>query len=455
VARAARRSRLKFGPAWLGAHLKALLPQFPDIAACVAFSGGADSTALLAALARLKRAGLSVRAVHVDHHLQPHSARWREHCQRVARALGVALEVRHVRVARGRGDSLEAAARTARYAALARALKAGELLFSAHHEDDQLETVLLQLLRGAGVAGLAAMPATVPFARTVLVRPLLQVPGAELRAWVRTQGLSFVEDESNQDERFDRNYLRARVLPLLRARWPAAATTVARSARHAAEAQELLDTLGREDCAQAAVGAALSAKVLRRLSVARRRNALRYWITASGHLAPPAKRLEEIAVPLLAARADTHPWVGWSGVRVAREADLLWLRAQEGHHGRARPASLTWGWQRHSSCALPAGGTLTLRRDARGPVDLDALTPLLTLRERRGGERLRPLAGGARRSLKGLLQEARVPVEERARLPLIYSGATLVAVADLFLDASVQASAATRRRGRLSWRATH
>ncbi len=454
MAAAARASRRKFGPAFLAARLAQLLPEFPAVRLCVAFSGGADSTALLAGLAALQRPGLKVRALHVNHHLQPQARRWSAHCRRLARQLQVPLEVREVHVPRVRGQSPEAAARAARYAALGASLDAQELLLTAHHRDDQLETVLLQMLRGAGLAGLSAMPAVAPFAQGRLLRPLLDVPAAELRAWLRLQGLPWVEDPSNQDAGFDRNYLRLKILPLLLARWPAAAATVARGARHAAEAQRLLDEIARRDCSGAQVGPALSAKVLRRLTPERRRNALRYWIAQAGVLVPPARRLEELAGPLLAARADTQPFIEWGGVRVARSADVL--RLERAVRKRARPAaaagSWEWQWQAQARLRLP-GGSLTLRAERRGPLDLDALGPRLTVRMRRGGERLRPVRGGVRRTLKGLLQEARVAVEERARLPLIFRGDTLVAVAGLYLDAEVQAGAATRHRGRLSYRA--
>ncbi|HEY7996327.1 MAG TPA: tRNA lysidine(34) synthetase TilS [Steroidobacteraceae bacterium] len=454
MARAPPRGAVKFAPAWLAARLRALVPGFPRVAACVAFSGGADSTALLAALARLRRGGLQVRAVHIDHQLRPDSARWSAHCRRCARALGVPLEVRRILVPRARGSSPEAAARLARYAALAQALRPHEVLLTAHHQDDQLETVLLQLLRGAGVAGLAAMPASAPFARGLLVRPLLEIPRAQLREWLRARRLEWVEDDSNADEALDRNYLRRRVLPALSARWPAAPATVARSARHLADAQQLLEALGAADAASAQVGAALSAPVLRRLGPARRRNALRHWITASGFPAPPARRLEEIAAAVLAARTDTHPFVAWSGVRVRRHAQLLRLEAATATAtAPATPAQLSWRWQQQPQLAWPGGGVLTLRADRRGPLDLEALSPVLSVRTRRGGERLRPAAGGPRRLLKGLLQEARVPLPERARLPLLYCGERLVAVGDRWLDASVQAGAQTRRRGRLRHRA--
>jgi tRNA(Ile)-lysidine synthase len=460
VADAARRGPQAFGPPSLQRHLTELLPGFPDIAVCVAFSGGADSTALLAALAQLPQRLRALRALHVDHHLHPSSGRWSAHCRRVARSLGVPLTARSANVSRSRGESLEAAARSARYALFAAELGEGEALLTAHHQDDQLETVLLQLLRGAGVAGLAAMPPLTVFARGVLVRPLLSVPRAALGAWLRSSGLTWVEDETNALTTLDRNYLRAEVLPAIRARWPGAATTVGRSARHLAEAQRLLDELGAGDSGRASWGATLSAKALRALSPDRRRNALRYWITARGHLPPPTSLLNEIAGPLLAARADAQPRVSWDGTEVQRQSDLLVLRPGQGHPAATDPgpplAELTWRWQEGRACVLPAPfGTLAVRRDARGPLDLDALAPTLTLRGRRGGERLRPVRGGPRRTLKQLLQEARVPVTQRAHLPLIFDGARLIAAADLWIDESVQAHAASARRGRLVWRASH
>ena len=458
MARVARRGASSFGPRWLERRLGELLPQFPAVALCVAFSGGADSTALLAALAALRRPPLKVRALHVDHGLNPRSRSWSAHCRRVARALEVPLTVRTVRLARRRGESLEAAARAARYGLFGAALTDGEALLTAHHQDDQLETVLLQLLRGAGVAGLAAMPAVAPFAAGLLVRPLLALRRAELLAWLAAEHLSWVEDDSNVQLHLDRNYLRARVLPVIRERWPAAASTVARSARHAADAQQLLDALGEADAARAASGAMLSAKVLRRLPLARRRNALRYWIAAAGLRVPPTSRLEQIATVLLAAREDAQPLVAWEGASVQRQADLLALRAAAGAAAAATAngplGELTWHWRDASSCVLPGPcGTLALEVDAHGPIDLDALPPSLTLRARRGGERLRPVRGGPRRALKSLLQQARVPAPKRAHLPLIFAGERLIAAGDLWLDESVQADDSRPRRGRFVWSA--
>lgn len=448
----------EFGARWLGRRLGEILPGFPDRELCVAFSGGADSTALLAALRELRNPPRALRAVHVDHGLHPDSRSWGARAVEVARGLGVPCEVLEARVTRARGESPEARARAARYRLLAGALKPGEVLLTAHHEDDQLETVLLMLLRGAGVAGLAAMPELAPFARGLLARPLLTRTRRELEAFVRNAGLAFLEDPSNRDEGPDRNFLRLRVLPVIRERWPGVAATVGRSARHAAEAQGLLEGLALDDLSAARHGQSLAASALRALPPERRRNALRFWIASRGFSVPPTARLAEIAGPLLAARADAQPAVEWPGVRLERQAGLLTLRPAGGAAGRAGeggpavPREISWRWRTEPICPLPGGfGQLELRADAHGPVNLGALPARLTIRWRRGGERLATAPGRPRRTLKSLLRESQLPPSQRARLPLLYGGARLLAVADLWLDASVQAHPAARRRARLVW----
>jgi tRNA(Ile)-lysidine synthase len=330
-----------FGPEWLAAQLTALLPAFPDVSLCVALSGGVDSTALLAALATKRPRALKLRALHVDHGLRTASKQWAAHCRALARDLDVPLKVLTTKVERPRGVSLEAAARDARYRLLATALHPGEVLLTAHHADDQLETVLLQLLRGSGLPGISAMPALAPFADGSLARPLLSRSRAELETWVRARGLKWVEDDTNVDESFDRNYLRLRVLPLIRDRWPGSATAVARSARHAAEAQALLDTLARADVDRASYGESLSIKSLRALPPDRLRNALRFWITRAGHLAPDTRRLEEIAGPLLNARPDANPFVEWGAgegvARVQRHGDVLSLESPRARSSQPAP----------------------------------------------------------------------------------------------------------------------
>lgn len=435
-------------PAGVYSQLLRLCPQAQHAPLCVALSGGEDSTALLGLLAQLPQVQGRLRAVHVNHGLHPDSAHWSRLCRDTCRTLHVPLAIRRLRLTCPPGASVEAVAREARYAALGTALRAGELLLSAHHLEDQLETVLLQLLRGAGLRGLAAMPATTPFADGVLVRPLLELPRAALRGWVRSRGLACVADPANADVRFDRNFLRHRVLPVVLGRWPAAAQTVTRSARHLAEAQELLDELAAADVARAADGRALSAAALRALPLPRRRNALRYWIGRSGAV-PDARRLAEIAETLLAARPDSNPVVRFGQLEVERHAGRLSL-------GVRRPAApayeLTWHLRRSPRLTLPSGaGRLELRPSSQGLIDANALPAQVTVRSRRGGERLRPRIDGPSRTLKSLLQTERIALGERRHLPLLYAGEQMLAVADLWVDARWQPGAGSDRRLTVVW----
>ena len=466
-----------FGPEWLAPQLAALVPGFPHTPLCVALSGGVDSTALLAALAGIRPRLHNIRAMHVDHGLRPDSREWAQHCRDLARRLHVPLQVLTTKVARAPGTSLEAAARDARYGLLASALKPGEALLLAHHADDQLETVLLQLLRGSGLPGLSAMPASAPFAQGILARPLLSRSRDELEAWVRGQGINWVDDDSNADESLNRNYLRRRILPLIRERWPGSASAVARSARHVAEAQSMLDRLARADIERASYGESLSVKILRTLPTDRLNNALRFWIARAGLRVPDTRRLGEISGPLLKAREDANPFVDWGeeGARVQRQSELLTLarrsdavawhprttnsRASASNSPSVEPSPpplLVWSWRDAPAFDLPGDlGKLQLEPDDHGPIDLDVLPHPLVVRWRRGGERLTPRRGGPRRALKSLLQESQVSVSERLRLPLLFSSTSgdekLVAVADLMLDETVQATSATRRRARLRW----
>jgi tRNA(Ile)-lysidine synthase len=445
-----------FDATWLEARLYALSPDPPE-AWCVAWSGGADSTALLAALVALRdrppHSGpplAPLRAVHIDHHLQPASAGFRHHCRKLARHLAVPLVVRNVQVDQRRGRSPEGAAREARYAALASALRPGEALLTAQHAEDQLETVLLQLLRGGGVAGLAAMPDCVPFGRGLLLRPLLPVPGAALRAYLSQHGLTAIEDPSNADTRFDRNYLRRELLPGLLSRWPAAARTVARSARHAAAADAILRREGARDAAAAADGSELDMAVLRRLSPQRQRHALRSWIAGRGLALPDERSLAQVQ-RLLEVRGDAQPRVHWAGVEVRRHAGRLYLGTESTTRGL--PAGLSvaqsWDWHRSARLALPDGGSLALQRDLWGDVDLARLPGRLDVRLRHDAA----AQPGARRDcdVKSLLREAGVPAWRRAQVPLVHADGRLVAVADLWCAESLRPRTADAQRARFVW----
>lgn len=261
---------------------------------------------LLHCLVTRADASLSVRAVHVDHGLQSAAAQFSRFCRRTARSWRVPLRVVRTEVRATRGASIEEAARQARRAALEQALAPGELLLTAQHADDQLETLLLALMRGAGPKGLAGMPARLPLARTCLLRPLLESDRAAIAAYAYAHELEWVEDPTNAATRFDRNYLRTEVLPVLRARWPAVAHTVSRSARHCATAAAALEAAAASDLAAAADGAGLALTILRRFPPPRRAAVLRAWIIESGARAPNERHLRQIEA-MMSARRDAHP----------------------------------------------------------------------------------------------------------------------------------------------------
>ncbi len=441
----AARHCAQFDPDWLAARLGALVGALAGQRLCVAYSGGVDSSALLHALVALRRRHrFGLRALHVDHGLQPAAARWARAAATRARRWCVPLRTVRVRVAAG--GSLEAAARAARYDALAARLAPGEFLLSAHNQDDQLETVLLQLVRGAGLAGLAAMPERAPFAAGVLLRPLLPVPRALLHAYLERAGVSWCEDPSNADERFDRSFLRQRVVPLLRARWPAVAATVSRSARHAAQAQALLAAVADRSVDAALDGMALRLSLLRRLVPGERRAVLRQWIARCGATAPDQRRLEELERSVVHARGDAQPLLRWGGHELRRHGDRLYLGAP------ALPpplAPLAWHWRSRRRLELPGGARLRLRSDPHGDLALARLPPRLWLRFRAGGERL-PAAFG-RLALKDLLQQHHVPPWLRSQLPLLCVESRIIAVPGLWVAPEYAAGASDARRARLVW----
>lgn len=421
---------MSFSPAELVSHLERHLPASASGKLCIALSGGLDSTVLLHALAIGQRR-YALRAIHVDHQLHPDSGRWRDHCAQIAQAAGVPFVSEQVAVSVNAGSGVEAAARTARYAALKRRLGPRETLLTAQHADDQLETVLLALLRGAGVNGLAAMPVCQAFGGGWHVRPLLPFTRVQLEAWAREEKLTWLEDPANDNPRFSRNYLRHEIIPALRKRWPDAANSARRSAAHLGEAGELLASLAVADLAGAAVGSCLRVDALARLEPARRRNVLRYWLRTLGARAPSTQKLAALEHDMLSAQDDRSPWVTWDDFEVRRHRGLLY-----GHQQLIcfAAADSTLEWDLRESLLLPAGlGQLRTENTAGLGLARERLPETLRVSFRRGGESLQ-LAGHAhRRELKKLLQESDILPWWRERIPLLYAERRLVAVGDLWI----------------------
>ncbi|WP_454255880.1 tRNA lysidine(34) synthetase TilS [Pseudomonas sp. Marseille-Q8238] len=391
----------------------------------VALSGGLDSTVLLHLLAGLaSRYSLPpLSAIHVHHGLQAVADDWPMHCQRLCAQLGVPLHVEYVQV--DAGASLERAAREARYAALQRNLQAGDVVLTGQHRDDQAETMLFRLIRGAGVRGLAAMSAHRPLGQGILLRPLLGVSRRELESYARDHGVCWVEDPSNNDTRLSRNYLRHEVLPALVRQWPQASANFARSAEHLREAQGLLDELAQADLCTAAVALppfglgipSLLLEPLRSLSPARQRNALRYWLA-------PLTRLP-----------DSDHWAGWESLRdaAADRAPVWGLVDGELHRTGERLCWLSGAWLR--PVVQPPVADLALGVNLlpdNGQLTLDGNPPSASLhiRYRQGGE-VMEIPGRGHRDLKRLLNERAIPGFMRGRLPLLFADGRLLAVAGL------------------------
>lgn len=428
---------MAFGAPRLAVVLARLDPAATANGYCVALSGGLDSSVLLHALATGSHAhgAPALRAIHVDHGLQPESGAWAAASRALCEGLDVPFESVRLDFTPPAGASVEAAAREARYAALAGRLHAGEWLLTAHHRDDQLETVLIQLMRGAGVAGLAAMPMLAALGVGMHARPLLDVDRAELADYARNARLACVQDPMNADARFDRGWLRQRVLPALRERWPAVATTVARSSRHLGQAQRLLAELAATDASTLVDDGRLTIDGLQRLPPDRQVNLLRWWIHSRGLGPPPAARLEAALHDLARARVDAQPLVRWPEGELRRYRGRLY----------AMPCSVPWRgataseWDGSQLIDLGPGlGQFSLRPGEQGGLRLP-LPAAAAIRFRTGGEALRPAAGRPRKRLKDLCQEAGIVPWMRPRLPLVFVGERLAAVGDLWIDADLAA----------------
>ena len=376
----------------------------------VSLSGGVDSVVLLDVLREIAPGmGIALSAMHVNHRISPNAYRWERFCRALCNRLHVRLTVRRVALGARRGKGVEAAAREARYAALA-GVRA-DCIALAHQRDDQAETLLLNLLRGAGARGAAAMPESGPLPANgssgkIAIRPLLDVSRAEIVAYANRRGLEWIEDESNTDDRLARNYLRLRVAPLLEVRWPRWREALARAAGH----------FGRVDADERAL--------------------LREFLAAHGMRAPSAAKLVEMLRQLSGPRSDAR-------IEIAHDGAVLraWRGDVQVAEGKPTAQFEPLEWRGERALRLAAlGGELRFHRCTGAGIDLARIAPaVLTVRLRGGGERFRIAPGRPRRTLKNLFQEAGIPPWERERLPLVYCGEALVWVPGLGVSADWQA----------------
>jgi tRNA(Ile)-lysidine synthase len=419
-----------FSAASLHAVLEFLVPA-EATGLVVALSGGRDSAALLAAATELQGGfrALPVRAVHINHGLQPAAAEFSKTCRTLCDSLAIPLSIIEVEVGGGSAKSIEAAARAARYAAFAAHLRPGECLLTAHHRKDQAETLLLQALRGAGVKGMAAMPVRRVLGAGWHVRPMLDIAHDELLQFGAPLRQFHSHDPMNEDLRFDRVYLRKTLWPLIEERWPGAGIALSRAAGHMAEAQQLLDLTAASDVGQLRDGEALSVQGLRSLSLLKRMNAVRWWLREAGVEAPSTARLEEALRQMFDAQPDQNPSIIWGNKALRRYRQRMFVTDVD--VPRVNGAK---EWAAAPGASLELGRNLgTLSWVAgQGGLARAKLPAVLTVRRREGGESLRPGRSGKTQTLQHLCQSFGVLPWMRDALPLVFAGNALIAVGNLW-----------------------
>lgn len=398
----------------------------------LAFSGGIDSRVLLSLLAEYKqRTGCECLAVHVHHGLSVNADDWAQQCRTWALESDIPFVLEKVQLER-QGRSLEESARDARYQTLSRHVQDGDILLTGQHADDQLETFLLAVKRGSGPKGLAAMAESKPFAQGLLIRPLLQVRRDDIERYARQKGLNWVEDESNQDIRFDRNYIRHQVSPLIDQRWPHFSQAVQRSAQLCAEQEQLLDELLSDKFSQLFNSdGSLSIEGMRGLSNLMRARLIRMWFANMKQRMPSREHLEQIWAQVALAKHDANPVINLTPVQVRRFNQKLYLV----------PAQLdVTQWQSSfefgTRLALPDHlGHLTLQPAKMGGLSLSTLQAApLSVTFNPEGLVAHPAGRGHSRKLKKLFQEYQIPSWQRRRMPILMCGQQVAAIADLFID---------------------
>ena len=403
----------------------------------LALSGGVDSVVLLHLLHHLaSRYAWNLSALHVHHGISPHANTWAVFCTELCARYAIPFHVEQVDIAPLREHGIEAAARKLRHAALDR--QSVDFIALAHHMDDQAETLLLQLLRGAGLRGASAMP--VVRQRTgfpTQLRPLLNVARSELLAYAQLHELQWVEDESNVDEAYPRNFIRHRVLPLLEQHFPAYRITLARSAQHFAEGSDLLDQLAQMDAQDALHGGGLEVASLQALSISRAKNLLRYFLHSLGAPMPQAAQLEGMLQQLCGARRGAAIKFNFGNWQLGRYQGKVYA-----FPSLIEPdPGFCLEWHGEASMTLPAlGGTLLFEPVIGYGLSLNKLRQAtVTVRLRRGAERICLDEKRPTRTLKNILQEQNIPPWQRDRLPLLFCGETLVGIPDVGVQHAFQA----------------
>lgn len=409
----------------------------------IAYSGGLDSSVLLhVAHAWANVHCIELFAFHIHHGLSPNADGWLSHCERESAALGVNFDARRIHISTSSGDGIEQAARHGRYAALGDLCRAHDvpLLLTAHHLDDQAETVLLQLLRGAGVAGMSGMeqvsdaPGLVGGVSPQIARPLLALSRADLEQYAARHRFAYVDDESNADIRYARNALRNEIVPALTQHFPGFQQRVARSADHSRAAQRLLEELAASDLRVCAEGDCIDIDRLRQLSDDRMDNMLRHWFARRRVRMPSTAWLAQMREQLLAAREDAQVRIVHPDCEIRRHRNRMYLIPRDIDAG-AQTAALPFRWQGEAVIRFPSFGGVLRFEPAEHGIDAQWLREQsLEIRRRSSGEKLKLAPNRPSRSLKHHYQELDIPVWEREHLPVIIASGRLVFAAGVGMN---------------------
>jgi len=399
----------------------------------IAFSGGLDSSVLLYMMykASLQHSQISLSAIHVNHGISANSHEWSEFCQNVCQKLEVPFQSYTIDVSHVKGESLEASARECRYALLSSQLRDDQVLLTAHHQDDQCETLLLQMLRGSGLSGIASMPEIQVFSCGYLARPLLNITRESIRRYAIDENIDWIEDESNSDTNLDRNYIRHNVIPLIKARWPSASKTIARTAKHAHETIYLANMQGQHDYVKTKIIGTdvISLSALRQFSRTRQKNILRYWIREHNKSMPSSIVMERILSESIESSVDRNPKVAWDNVEVRRFRDGLYILDTLPE----ADANLTLNIEQ--ACDYLPLGTLSCEYTYGDGINTDFLQDrFLSIRFRRGGESILPYNSPYPHRVKKLMSEYGVPPWLRDLMPLVYVDDELVAIPGICVD---------------------
>lgn len=398
----------------------------------IAYSGGIDSHVLLHLLATQSQWRDRIVAVYVDHGLQAASAAWTVHCRQQAEPLGVAFCSLQVDARASNGESPEAAARNARYRALEKLIQEDDVLLTAQHREDQMETMLLQLFRGAGIQGLAAMPIKAAFGLGSLIRPLLDVSKSEIQIYAARHNLQWVEDPSNQHSDFDRNLLRNEIVPLLKQRWPSLDKTIARSARHCGEAVELLTGWANQTLSQLMepTTRSLALDTLSGFNDTQANWLLRHWLQNQGLKPPNQALLQSINQQLIQARDDANPQILIQGRVLKKFRQRLYCL----HPQQLLKLTGTHDWPCDQTSLSLTNGYELIRIEASCGIDQRLWhSSKITLKPRSGGEKLKLPGRQGHHDLKKLFQEACIPPWEREARPLLYLDDRLAALPGLWI----------------------